>query len=69
MGIWDIIKREEYDKWAKTAEEPCIHNYLAHKNLLQIIQHDSKIYAGNISQQRQHEQNNYDQKTTVMVTA
>lgn len=65
MGVWDIINRDEYEQWAQTADEPCIHNYLK-EHLLEVLQHDSKIYAGKKSQENQHEQKT---ENITMVTA
>jgi len=65
---------EHYNKWkkqymAKGGREPCLHQmyeeeqHIDNNDILHFLQHLNKVDAGQISQERQHEQNN------IMVTA
>ena len=70
MGIWDRINKEDYLKWAQTAEKPCLHKYLA-EHLLEILQHENKVYAGTqsqISQQTQHTEQTIENTITMRTT-
>lgn len=63
----ELLKR--FNRWKNNYQkhggvDPCLHRMFEEENLLQIIQHDNKIYAGTLSQQRRHQQTT---ENTVMI--
>ena len=64
---------EHYNNWknrykARGGTEPCLHKMYEERNndILEFLQHESKIYAGELSQEKQHEQQlTYDQEISI----